>query len=163
MYYHEQEWRRAPATGPILTDTSAIYKDANCFILRTFWDNPGQIAAGDEFTFTANADCKTFEMPVLFWVGERGGATAYTIDHVNCLVDRGNEIHPSIVFTGDPYDLKGDRTDMTVVEDYVEILFTKAGYAEVVFGNSAEYNSGEGDIHCGTNARRVVPSAKWWE
>ena len=53
------------------------------------------IAGGDQFTFDAEPTCKTIEMPVLFWYD--GGAVAYTVDHVNSLVDG------STVITGDPY------------------------------------------------------------
>lgn len=143
-----------------------MYKDAGCFILRTFWDNPTEFAEGDVFTFTVNANCTTVAMPVLFTQGY-AGATAYTIDHVNCLVDNRPVDaygHGPMAFTGHPHEYEGDgKTPMTVVKCYVEESFKKAGYTNVVFADSVEYNVREGDIHCGTNARRAIRIAKWWE
>lgn len=34
---------------------------------------------------------------------------------------------------------------------------------DVVFTNSIPYHENLGDIHCGTNVRRIIPDAKFWE
>jgi len=77
---------------------------------------------------------------------------AYTINHVNCLVD-GNT-----VFTGDPNESTGTFIN------YVEDLFVEAGYTtDVNTPDSLRYHKWDGDIHCGTNVIRVIPGDKWWE
>jgi protein-arginine deiminase len=33
----------------------------------------------------------------------------------------------------------------------------------VQFVEDWEYHVGGGELHCGTNAARAIPTAKWWE
>ena len=90
-------------------------------------------------------------------------AVNYTTDHVNCLVDGDT------VFTGQTHE----EGTGNVIQDYVEALFGKAGYRykpenpdddNIIDVDSSCYHKGDGDIHCGTNARRVIPdSYKWWD
>jgi len=71
---------------------------------------------------------------------------AYTINHVNCLVDG------ETVFTGDP-----EEYGTSVFSTYVEKLFEKAGYTDVKMPDSWWYHEAGGNIHCGTNVRRSIP------
>ncbi len=52
-----------------------------------------------------------------------------------------------------------------ILMDYVEAAFKKAGYAlPAVKADSRYYHNGSGNIHCGTNVRRTVPTGyQWWE
>jgi len=147
--YYENGWHYGSGADYVRTDSDCIFKTAKCFIFAAWWDRDyrDQIEPDDEFFFTVNTNCTTLEMPVLFRQDVRSKqrfAVAYTINHVNCLVD-GNT-----VFTGDPYDDSGTNR----FKDYVEDLFNKAGYSDIVFADSIHYHNREGDIHCGTNVRR---------
>ena len=119
---------------------------------------------GDDFEFEANPGCTTLEMPVLFrYTSYRsGGASAYTIDHVNCLVDG------SSVFTGDAFGPVVNHlgTNSDILMHYVKNLFQKASLTVVEtpdLPDSLPYHNNIGDIHCGTNVRRVIPIYKWWQ
>ncbi len=92
-------------------------------------------------------------MPVLFYdKHSTSKAVAYTIDHVNCLVDANT------VFTGDAH-----CSEEEIFMGYVKDLFEKAGYTDVNDANSLRYHDKGGDIHCGTNVQRTRPTYKWWE
>ncbi|MCX5636273.1 MAG: protein-arginine deiminase family protein [Planctomycetota bacterium] len=93
-------------------------------------------------------------MPVLFHQIDPGKAGAYTINHVNCLVD------DSRVFTGETHESTGTFTT------YVRNLFERAGFepSGIIESDSRFYHQGIGDIHCGTNVQRVIPNSyNWWE
>lgn len=127
-------------TGPehIKIDADCIFKESLCFILSDFWENTGQIAPGDYFIFEVSANCTTLEMPVIFFNGD-----AYSINHVNSLVDGGK------VFSGSTHESNtGD-----VFKNYVEKVFNKAGLS-TIFADSRLYHYLDGDIHCGTNVQR---------
>lgn len=145
------------------TDEDGVFTAAKCFILKHWWS--GTPDPGDEFTFDAYPDCNTIEMPVIFHYKPHyfGGAVAYTVDHVNCLVDANT------VFFGDSYGPviedpnTGAEGANDILLDYVKNLFEKAGYADVNDADSRYYHHGSGDIHCGTNVQRTRPTYKWWE
>jgi hypothetical protein len=128
-----------------------IFKDARCFVLKHWLQ--GTFQQGDYFEFEADPSCSTIEMPVLFY-DYYGGAAAYTINHVNCLVDG------QTVFTGQTHEQNTDY----VIRDYVTNMFGKAGFSQTIMADSRFYHWWGGDIHCGTNVQRVIPSSyKWWE
>ena len=77
-------------------------------------------------------------MPVLFSYGD-----AYSINHVNSLVDVGK------VFSGSTHE--SDTGD--IFKNYVEKVFNKAGLS-TIFADSLLYHDALGDIHCGTNVQR---------
>jgi hypothetical protein len=141
-------------TCDIDINQDCIFKDAGCFILKHWWG--GTFQQGDYFEFEADPSCSTIEMPVLFFElnwGQIIGATAYTINHVNCLVDG------QTVFTGQTHEQNTDN----VIGDYVSALFQKAGYNTIIEADSQNYHRVGGDIHCATNAQRIIPDYNWWE
>lgn len=145
-----QEFLEDDEPGNVNED--CVFPTALCFIFRHWWS--GTANAGDVFTFHADPACMTIEMPVVFMY-ENNGALAYTIDHVNSLVDGGT------VFTGDPYGPVVLQED--ILSEYVSLAFIWAGYEDVMFVDSRTYHDAMGDVHCGTNARRSIPSYNWWE
>lgn len=50
-----------------------------------------------------------------------------------------------------------------VIKDYVNAVFEKAGYSTITEADSINYFRWGGDVHCATNAQRVIPDYKWWE
>ena len=51
-----------------------------------------------------------------------------------------------------------------ILADYVAAAFFRAGYVlPPTTADSRYYHDGCGNIHCGTNVRRTIPSYKWWE
>ena len=48
-------------------------------------------------------------------------------------------------------------------QDYATKVFQKAGYTRIEFVNSTVYHDAAGNIHCGTNTIRRIPTAKWYE
>jgi len=137
-------------------NTDCIFKDANCFILKHYW-SPGTFDVNETFEFEADPTCSTIEMPVLFHNKTGGGATAYTMDHVNCQVDGAT------VFTADAEETTGEYMN------YVTNLFKRAGYSEndIKTPKARFYHQSQGNIYCGTNVRRVIPSGtnwlEWWK
>ena len=102
-----------------------------------------------------------YQMPVLF-EEEPDGALAYTINHINCLVDGDT------VFTRQTHELNTGN----IFIDYVTRLFGKADYYydpenpdndNIIDADSYRYYYRCGDIHCGTNVQRERPTYKWWE
>ncbi len=146
-----ESWDTDVADGNRLED--CIFKDALCFIYYDRWTGTPDI--GDVFTFEVNPDCNTIEIPVLF-----NGSSCYTVDHVNCLV--GGDT----VFTGDSFGPVVDYLDTgatDILEDYLTAIFGKAGISNVVTVDSRIYEENGGSVHCGTNARREIPTYNWWE
>lgn len=50
-----------------------------------------------------------------------------------------------------------------ILDAYMQTMFARAGYSEVITADSREYHNNVGDIHCGTNVVRVIPGYNWWE
>ncbi len=152
--------------GKVGDSNDYLFKDALCQILYDRWEGTGYVQAGDHFLFEADPDCGTIEVPVLFFEYDDGTnykASAYTVDHVNCLVN-GNT-----VFTGEPHGphVLNNQQDSNPADDilrsYVVSLFGNV-YNDVQVVPSRFYHNGQGDIHCGTNVRREIPSSyDWWE
>jgi hypothetical protein len=146
------------------TGDDQVFPDARCFILDHWWSGAPMI--GDVFTFEADPTCSTIEMPVLFCYEDRGGfpdhagALACTINHVNSLVDgtalvTGGSFGPEVNYLGAG---NGD-----ILADYVAAAFARAGYSSVISADSTYYHDWDGDIHCGTNVKRWIPTYSWWE
>jgi len=149
---YEDPWYHGWDASYIRTNADCVFNTAKCYILEASWDRNYRdlIAPDDKFFFTFSPGGTTIEMPVLFewhdYYEESGWVVAYTINHVNCLVDG------ETVFTGDPQEY-----GTSVFSTYVEKLFKKAGYTNVKMPNSWWYHSNSGNIHCGTNVRRSTP------
>jgi len=143
--------------------------DVLCFILKDYWE-AGTYSAGDMFEFEADPTCRTIELPVLFkWdPNDNSGAVAYTINHVNSLIDLGLvSADPNIVFTGNAHgpvvEYKPGR-NADILTDYVYYQFYRYGLdPEWPYPDSWYYHKLLGDIHCGTNSIRQCPTYKWWE
>jgi len=149
-------WEWDPNDGYGSTSKNYVFPDSKCFIFSHWWS--GTPDANDTFVFEADPDCNTIEMPVLFFKDDNG-ASAFTINHVNSLVDGGT------VFTGDPNGpkvLNEPNEPNDILMNYAKRLFIKAGFSGVNDADSRYYHYG-GNIHCGTNVQRVIPDYKWWE
>lgn len=145
-----------------------------CFILKHYWAS-GTYSANDTFEFTVDPLCRTVDIPVLFWWKSYpslgiSGALAYTIDHVNSLVD------PDIVFTGKAYGPPVNTPILTA--NFNDILMSYVGWQFGDYGleppspsnpsanphpDSRGYHIGAGGIHCGTNVIREIPTYNWWQ
>ena len=122
-------------------NADCIFKDAKCFILKEFWQDQSQISQGDTFIFQVNGASTTFEMPVLY----TSGGDAYSVNNVNSLVNSSSR-----VVTG----RTGESNTNNVFQDYVADVFGKAGLNVVDVADCMLYHEANGDIHCGTNAKR---------
>jgi len=90
-----------------------------------------------------------------------GGARAYTIDHVNSLSDEGATV--GTVFTGDPFGPCVLPGAGDILAQYAAFAFLWAGYQNILLVDSRYYHNGYGDVRCGTNAKRAIPTYNWWE
>ena len=91
--------------------------------------------------------------------GGTGQALAYTIDSANVVVS-GNT-----VVAGDPYGPVVNYAgagNQPILTNYDTAMFNKAGYNNIVWADTRYYHDGKGDIHCGTNVQRVIPTYNWW-
>jgi len=139
------------------TSSDCVFPEARCFIFTHWWS--GAPVAGDIFTFEADPTCTTVEMPVMFDY-DGAGALPSSVNHVNSLVD-GNT-----VITGRTYGPSVDYLGAgagDILADYVAAAFQRAGCNTVIAVDSTAYHFQGGDIHCGTNVKRVTPSYNWWE
>ena len=93
LYYRDNPsaaWVKDSHSGTIGNDE--VFTDAKAFILGNWWDTTaGPAAAGDKFRFEVDPNTDIVDVPVLF--KDTGtGATAFTSDCVNALVDGDNII-----------------------------------------------------------------------
>ncbi len=144
-----------PTVGKRDGNEDSIFTEALCFILYHWWD--GTFESGDYFLFNADPDYAALEMPVLFY--NYGGASAYTTNHVNSLID-GSKVFTGLAH-GPEFDYL-DKTNSDILMDYAQRLFQKAGYT-VKKADSRFYHHFGGDVHCGTNVKRNIPDYRWWE
>ena len=95
-----------------------VFAEAKAFILGSWWGG-AQAAVGDAFRFCADPNVDIVEVPVLFW--DVGGATAFTSDCVNALVD-GIQI-----FTPETYGPVVNYSGVgaaDILHDYVNAAFS---------------------------------------
>jgi parallel beta-helix repeat protein len=153
-----------------------IFEQALCFVFKHWWwadvnddSNTPEPNYQDKFTFFANPNCNTLEMPQLFYQDYKyfqGRAGDYTINHVDAVVDK------NVVFTGRAYgppvlnNCDPDDPNDDILMAYVKGLFEKAGYTEpnsIIDVDSRVYQWGGGSIWCGTNMIREIPDYNWWD
>jgi protein-arginine deiminase len=112
-----------------------------------------QVAAIKEAT--GITDDEIIRVPYLHWK-VYGYSVAYQPGTVNGLVlDNGNFLAP------DPYGPVIDGED--IMKRQMEDAFAKAGWAVHWVEDWDLYHALLGEVHCGTNAIREIPEAKWWE
>ena len=139
-------------------------------MLRTYF--AGNPKAGDRFTFQTNPDATLVKAPVLFLnpglffedpqfptPAQSWRLAAFTTNSLNSLTDgqtivAGKQFGPKVNWDG--------RGTSDLFEAYAAATFRKAGYANVAFTDARLYHDAGGGIHCGTNAIRAIPGAKWW-
>jgi len=144
----------ADGTGTISIDVVSTSRTG--FILHHWWS--GTPVLGDKFTFTVDPTNSYLEIPVLFH--DDAGALALTNNNVNSLIDGNRIVSPQP--WGPHVDLGSGPED--IFEKYVEAMFTRAGYTNIVFADErVTYHNQAGSIHCGTNSSREIPSGNWWE
>jgi len=143
-----------PTTGNKGED--CVFTEALCFVLYHWWQ--GSFLQGDYFEFKANPNYAALEMPVLFY--NLSGASAYTTNHVNSLVKGSSNVVTGAAH-GPVVDYLGQGSS-DILRDYAKKIFQKAGYS-VTTADSRFYHHFCGDVHCGTNTKRVIPTYKWWD
>lgn len=110
----------------------------------------------DEFGITDPAGF--LEVPVLFWKESAGAraweVTAYFPNMVNLLVANGHLIIPEPCVEVFKSDLKSNLTSLGYQSSTVHFIDTIVA--------PWFYHGGEGELHCGTNSRREIPTVQWW-
>ncbi len=148
--------------GPWVSDGSGRYGEnfisnsRAAFILDRWWraESP---EAGDIYTFTVNPRSSFIEVPVIF--RNAGGALAFTKNNVNSLVSGETIITAETV--GPVVDWGAGEQD--IFRYYIDRIYSRAGYSNVVFADEMLYHNNHGSIHCGTNVLRNIPTRHWWE
>ncbi|MCD4727573.1 MAG: protein-arginine deiminase domain-containing protein, partial [Pirellulales bacterium] len=156
-YHHDPQspWIKDNShTGRIGRDD--VFTEAKAFILGNWWGS-GQAEIGDTFRFCADPNKDIVEVPVLFW--DDGGATAFTSDCVNALV---NGTH---VFTPETYGPVVNYSGAGasgILHDYVSAAFGLCNYGLIDLVDARYYHNRCGSVHCATNAIRNIPEISWW-
>jgi hypothetical protein len=152
-----------------------VFPAARAYLLKSQWT--GGAKAGDRFTFSTNPNATLIKMPVLFngpftlFESNSPAATSvigdgklrlipFSSNHVNSLVDgatvvSGRAHGPRVHWNG--------SGSSDILESYATAAFKQVGYTRVVYTDTRLYHNASGDLHCGTNAIREIPSLKWWE
>lgn len=156
----DANWAPTVETGNVGNDE--VFWDARAFIFEHWWNTTaGGANVGDVFTFEADPNAKTIEMPVLFLdLDKPNEARAYTVNHVNSVVNTASVITGKAFGPEVDYDGSGIKP---ILDRYVAAMFAKAGYSNVVPVDSRYYHANCGDVHCGTNVLRALPTYDWWD
>jgi hypothetical protein len=156
-------------------DRDEVFETAGAYILTSQWQGRSSVA-GDTFRFATNPSATLNRVPVLFANSSvrfdpTGGAAnssfldlgrvrALTMNHVNSLVSG------STIVTGETFGPRVNHSGngaSDILKDYVRNTFQRAGYTNVVFADGRWYHNSGGNIHCGTNVTRRLPTTNWWE
>lgn len=149
-----------------------VFPEAKAYLFKNFWTGTAQ--AGDVFFYKTNPSATMLKMPVMFATGGvlfdsstsvilPGGGwklTPFSTNHINALIDgttiiTGRAYGPKVNWNG-----SGNRD---LFQDYANTTFTRAGYTRIVLADTRLYHDGSGDIHCGTNVIRDLPTLNWWD
>jgi protein-arginine deiminase len=153
------------ADGPWQSDGTGRYgehfvsESRTAFILARWWQSPIP-TIGDTYTFSVDPRSSFIEVPVIFHESPFSpGAVAFTKNNVNSLVSGETIVTAQAV--GPVVDWGEGPRDIFAY--YIERIFGRAGYSEVVFADDLAYHNYSGSIHCGTNVLRRIPTRHWWE
>lgn len=94
-------------------------------------------------------------IPALFYNYDDGEAAAYIPDMVNLQVVGSN------LLIAKPFGPRVNGND--VLEQDVNAKMTAIGNTSHFLNNWDLYHIAIGESHCGTNVKRTIPIAKWWE
>jgi hypothetical protein len=138
-------------------EESFVSDSRTAFILDRWWQAPSP-SAGDSYNFTVNPRSSFIEVPVVFHRVD-GGALAFTKNNVNSLVSGDTIITAQTV--GPVVDWGEGAQD--IFGYYIQNIYERAGFSNVVFADDLMYHNSQGSIHCGTNVLRRIPTRNWWE
>ncbi|MBL8602034.1 MAG: hypothetical protein JNK72_08925 [Myxococcales bacterium] len=156
-WYYPEDSPNFGTTYPAQRRLSAVLADAD---LMAFNQRIQGILDGlreDLQRETGLTDAEIIEMPFLFWDGDGGGAGAYMPGTVNLL-----RYGSSVVVARPHGPVNADGEDIVEL-DLIERL--RPDGVTVHFAEQWDLlHAALGEVHCGTNAVRVIPErGAWWE
>lgn len=108
------------------------------------------------------SNAQIVELPVLFNADLAAGtnvdnAIARTAGMVNCLV-----LPPTKVIVPEPFGPR-NRRGHDVFKQYADRTLRSLGLNPLFIDDWATYHAAYGEVHCGTNVKRIPPSWRWWQ
>ena len=104
----------------------------------------------------AGCSCPTSRRP-----SSRGGSAPFSTNHINSIVD-GQTVVAGKAY-GPQVNLDGSGQERPVRGLRRAPRSAPPASRKIVFADARLYHDASGSLHCGTNAIRVAPAAKWWE
>ena len=152
-----------------------VFPQAKAYLLKNYWT--GTPTAGDVFFYKTNPSATMLKMPVLFAGGftlfeesTRNSSSSvilgttklspFSTNHINALVDGTTVVTGKAYGPGVNWNGTGNRD---IFQDYANNTYKKAGFTRIVEVDSRLYHNGSGNIHCGTNVIRSLPTDNWWD